>query len=434
MKQGLLVLILIALVAAGAAALDFGGTLDSATTVEQASETTLDEEATLAGWVRQKVGDALEIYARGSYTYTIDTPVLVDLDAAWFKGEWDKATGPTLLELTVGRFKTSDFSHLVLDHTIDGLETVFTYPSAVFRATAGYTGLVQKPRSDIVISKADARDIDRTGAVFAPPRLVGLFDVSLLNVAGSQTVKLAMLFQEDLRPEDGLKQEGDTAQDITRGGRLSTQYLGAFIGGPLGGGLYYDLYGYGNTGQMLSWMDSSLQYQYKPIAAFLAGGGLRFFGGPMSSVFGLRGILASGDEDARSVTEGNEDGLALGFVPISQTDRALVFSPQLTNLVVGEASYSLKPFDGLGIRALTDLQAVLTALVFARPTTGAASQADPASDSLYLGTEVDLVVNYRPFSDLGIALKGGVFLPGDALGEQRTDPEYLVGLLVSLSF
>ena len=434
---------LAAFLAVGAAAWDFGGSLDSASTAEQTDALALDEEATLAGWVRTRLGTSLELYARGSYTYTIDRPLLLDLDAAWLKGEWDKATGPTLLELTVGRFRAADFTKLVLNHTVDGVEAAFTYPNAVFRATTGFTGLIQKPVSDIVISRTDASDLDRASVVFAPPRLVGSFGVEVSDVLGGHSLRLAMLFQEDLRlDDDNVLEPGEETLDPTRGGRLSTQYLGAGLGGPLGGGLYYDLFAFGGTGQMLSYVEDSASgsgssYQYEPIVGVLAGAGVRYFAKPMSSVFGLRAVYASGDKDFQSPVEGNRDGWALAFVPISQSDRALVFSPQLGNLLMGEASFSVKPFEGMGIAALADLQVMLKALAFARPTTGPVSEGglDPASDAMYLGTEVDLTINYRPFSDLGIAINGGVFLPsGDAFVADRADPEFLVGLLVSLSF
>ena len=45
----------------------------------------------------------------------------------------------------------------------------------------------------------------------------------------------------------------------------------------------------------------------------------------------------------RSFIEGNRDGLATVFTTISQPELALLFSPRLGNLVLAEASYSLKP-------------------------------------------------------------------------------------------
>ena len=442
MKKLAFLLALASLAAGSTAALDFGGSIDSATTVEQADSLTLKEEATLSGWARLMLGKSLELYTRGSYTYTIDTPVLLDLDAGWLKGEWDTADGPSLFELTLGRFRASDFSRLVLDHTLDGFQLAFSYPNAVLRASAGFTGLIQKPRSDIVISKTDEADVNRAAVLFAPPRLVGSFGVELLNVLGSQSLKLAMLFQEDLRlDDDNVLEAGEENFFPNQGGLLDTQYLGAGLSGPLGGSLYYDLFVFGNTGQMLSYVEddesiTSSSYQYEPIVAFLGGAGVRYFAPVLSSVVGLRALYASGDEDAISVVEGNTDGWALAFIPISQSDRALVFSPQLGNLLVGEASFSIKPFGGLGVPALANLQAMVKVMVFGRPTTGPVSEGgiDPASDSMYLGSEVDVTINYRPFSDLGIALNGGVFLPGDAIHADRSDPEYVFGLLVSLSF
>ena len=60
-------------------------------------------------------------------------------------------------------------------------------------------------------------------------------------------------------------------------------------------------------------------------------------------------------------------------------------------------------------------------------------EVDPASDSKYLGTEIDGTVNFRPFSDLGASLALGVFLPmGGALTEQ--DVLFKGQLEISFSF
>jgi len=57
---------------------------------------------------------------------------------------------------------------------------------------------------------------------------------------------------------------------------------------------------------------------------------------------------------------------------------------------------------------------------------------DSASTALYLGTEADLRVNFRPLSDLGLSLTGGMFFPGAALSDKAL--RLLGRATVSISF
>ena len=155
-------------------------------------------------------------------------------------------------------------------------------------------------------------------------------------------------------------------------------------------------------------------YQYRPIFSFLGGGGIRYYREQaLFTTIGLRGLFSSGDRDYTSFIEGNSAGSATAFVPITSPVFGLVFSPQLGNLFLFELNYSIKPFSR---RDSTDLQTQLKVMTFFRPSTGVRSEGwiDPASNSLYLGTEVDGAVNFRPLSDLGLSLSMGVFIPGSA--------------------
>ena len=127
--------------------------------------------------------------------------------------------------------------------------------------------------------------------------------------------------------------------------------------------------------------------------------------------------------------EGNTAGASTIFVPISQETLGLAFQPQLGNLIIIDASYSLKP--------VTQLQLMAKVQSLLRPTAGAISALgiDPASDALYLGTEIDAIANFRPFSDLGLAFSLGFFLPnGSAFTGQASLPVLAGRLEVSLSF
>ena len=130
------------------------------------------------------------------------------------------------------------------------------------------------------------------------------------------------------------------------------------------------------------------------------------------------------------------------FVGLTPPSFGTVFSPRLGNLMVTDFSYSIKPFTRDGRNAIQEFQAELAALGFFRPTTGVISQGNAAStssDELYLGTEVDLRLNFRPFSDLGFSLSNGVFLPNNdgsdsALIEDAVGAEYQASLEATFSF
>jgi hypothetical protein len=198
--------------------------------------------------------------------------------------------------------------------------------------------------------------------------------------------------------------------------------------GPLAGALYYDLFGYFGTGRMLSYIGGA--YSYEWVVSGLLGGGLRYFREQwLSSSAELRLLLATGDEDfATSFIEGNRDGLATAFSTISQPELGLLFSPRLGNLILAEASYSLKP--------AAVLQTLLKATLFLRPVLGAVSDArvDSASSSRYLGTEIDLVARLRLFSDLGLAFTAAAFLPGSAFQAVYREPDFGGRIELSFSF
>jgi hypothetical protein len=171
--------------------------------------------------------------------------------------------------------------------------------------------------------------------------------------------------------------------------------------------------------------------EYASILSFLAGITLRYFIEEfLTSKVELGILIASGDEDFEAVPNGYYEGNTLEqatvFVPISRQQLAAAFSPRLGNLVIVDTGFSLKP--------LQNLQTSIKGLLFLRPTSGPIMDARSiSSDSKYLGTEFDGVVNFRPFSDLGTSLTLGLFLPaGGAFSNQ--DVVFKSQLEISFSF
>mgnify|MGYP006303492061 CR=1 FL=1 len=117
--------------------------------------------------------------------------------------------------------------------------------------------------------------------------------------------------------------------------------------------------------------------------------------------------LASFYEDSRTETPSL-------FIPVTAKPLTFVLAPTLGNMMVIGASYSLKPLSFMEGSVFADnLQAAIKLGVIARHKSGPASVSVPNTDSdkNYLGSEVDVSLSFRPFSDLGVSLTGGVFLP-----------------------
>jgi len=285
-------------------------------------------------------------------------------------------------------------------------------------------------------------DASNPAVMFATPRLLEVIQVVFPSVF-RQRLTLQVMAQEDMRDTaldlatpltTDLVQAGATVQDAARGGPVSTQYFGLGLDGGITSALFYDLSGYLETGQTLVYSGGA--YAPSSVLAFLATGGLRYYiPNLLFSVASAKFVFASGDQNATTVIEGSSAGVSAEFSPITRGTVAYVFSPQLTNVMIAEASYSLKPLAGLGAALADVLQAQAKADVFLRPTTGAISEPgiSAGNTELYLGTEVDLIVTARPFSDLGLAFTTGLFFPGSAFGASAA-VQYKAGLEATLSF
>lgn len=431
-KVLILSLVLATIVLCGASAFDWGGTVDNSTTIGftlSDANALLSHKDKLALWLVNQFNPSLKLTAQGSFTYVYedpkpDYPYLPDIDLLNLHGGVSlEANRISLLRYTVGRFVLSDFSDLVLSDGIDGLMLDWNTWLASVTLSVGYTGLHFDQTSDINISWADFNNT----ALLAPPRLIGLVSAEFPSLFLGQDLNATFVMQQDFRSKDEVLAEGPAAEVVEQGGRLSTQYLGIGLDGSLARSLYYRFFAFLGTGKSLSYIDS--EYQYAWILSTLIGTSLQYFNEKMLfSRVELRLLFASGDADfSYSVIEGNREGLATVFVPISQKDLALVFSPRLANLVLIETSYSIKP--------LSNLQTQLKGVVFLRPTAGPVSDLRVDGNSNYLGSEIDAIAKYRPFSDLGLALSIGLFFPGqEAFTAAEGDPEFRGRFEISFAF
>ena len=286
----------------------------------------------------------------------------------------------------------------------------------------GFSGLVQRPVSTIAMSKTDVSKQTDESVVWGSPRLVEMIEVMVPELFLRQDLKVTAIAQQDLRKAENL---------ATDGGKLSSQYFGAGLSGPLFSPLFYSTYFYLGTGS----------YQQASILSFLAGGRLRLYlTEALFSRIELRGLFSSGDATHPEFYEGSSSEISRMFVAISPPFFGLVFNPKLGNIWLMSLNYSLKPFSRTKSRVMQNFQSSIKSTAFFRSTAGAISEEgiDPDSSSLYLGTSVDGRIGFRPLSDLGAAVVFGMFIPnGAAAGpfvESSRSIEYLTRLELSISF
>ena len=259
-------------------AVEWGGTLDNTTTPTYSGtsqEVSFQQEDKLALWLEAEFNPRLSLIVQGSYTYSLDRPYLFDVDLLKFQGRFELSDS-SVLDLSLGRFRVSDFSALLFSDNLDGAQAAWRLPRANLSLAVGFLGLQLQPVSTVSMSWADRRADLNNDTIWAPPRLLEMLQVELPELFGRQTLTAALIAQQDLRNE-GILSEGPSGEFSNMGGRLSTEYLGVSLRGPLAGSLYYDLFGYLGTGRMLSYSAIDVAYSYEWILSGLVGGGLRYF-------------------------------------------------------------------------------------------------------------------------------------------------------------
>mgnify|MGYP006287245657 CR=1 FL=1 len=448
-KRFFLLLLLLLLSGSLLFALDWGGSVTNSTQYETQEEESDDDEFyqenTLSLYLSTPIGAKSEFAADAAYTYTTDRAFLLELRQAHVTRSVEPEAGPTQFQTRVGRFSSADPTGEVLRHTLDGIRLGFSFPAVDLELTAGYTGFLLQPSASVSLSKLDQAE-DEDEEFFAPSRLVGQIAASMPELFLGQNLEVALLFQEDLRnPDSGdLIEPGEDTLQPTQGGLVDTQYAVVSLDGPIQGNLFYTVYGIANTGRTLSFVEDQDSatgevYEYRPFLAGLFGLQLDYFmPGFLSSRASLFGRLGTGDEDYSSYTEGNTDGKATHFTPITALSAGEVFGIEPGNSAHLGVSYSVRPFAASPNGWLKRLQGELSAYSFFR-TAGkgvtSVSAVDSGTDETYLGSEFDFALRARPYSDFGIGLTTGLFVANSsALFDEANEVDFLVRLDASLSF
>jgi hypothetical protein len=127
-------------------------------------------------------------------------------------------------------------------------------------------------------------------------------------------------------------------------------------------------------------------------------------------------ILATGDDD-RGHTSNTFDGNVTGtddrsFNAFGLLNTGVAFSPPVSNLAMARVGFSTFPWPD--VPALRRLQVGADVFVFGKFESDAPID-EPTTADRYLGVEPDLFINWRLSSDVTLALRYGVFFPGEAI-------------------
>lgn len=398
-------------------AIDIGGSNANVSGLSDtySSKTSYLQQNEVSVWTEAEIGDYLKFALQGSYLFDLERPVFFDLDYLHLYGVGQ-------VSFNAGRFPVSDFTGLVLSHTLDGGRIKVALPFLTATVSVGYSGLVQKPVSTIIMSRSDVQDQSIDSKIFGSPRLIEIVEIELPELILRQDVTVSALLQQDLRSQ---------ADVVSGGGKVSSQYFGTGLSGPLFSSLYYSAYFYLGTGS----------YQNVTILSYLTGGRVRLYlEEALFSKVELSGLYSSGDADHVDFYEGSASGASLSFIPISRPTFGLVFSPQLGNIWLITLEYSIKPFSGTGSPVMENLQTSVKGIGYFRSTVGTISEEgiDPGSRDNYLGTEVDSRIGFRPLSDVGATLMFGVFIPNGTFSSpfltDKREVQYKGRLELSISF
>lgn len=380
MKKNLILISLLLLLPAALFSFDWGAVLDNTSTLNfgAGADAELAQRDKVSLWAEHFWSDGETQYMvlfNGFYLYTDERAYLFDTDRLEFRLKNAGLLGSgTVLDLSLGRFRFADTTATVLNHGADGISMDLDFSVMRVKTSIGYTGLQLKPENGVEMSAADTADGSDDDVYFAPKRLFEQLVLQFPELVPRQKLTVETLFQQDLREETADK--------------LNSVHATAKADGAIAGGFYYDISATGG------WDVSN------NVNGLMTAATLRYFAEQYLGSRASLGLILTGEN----------------FLTVSTPTFGLIYSPSEADLLRVALDYSMRPWADRLSPALRNLQFLAGLRYFAVPGDG------------YTGTELECGVNFRPASDFGASLKGGLWMPdgGDAQGLVRL--EFSLGL------
>lgn len=408
---------------------EFGGSVRSETTTSDTpDQDDLEHSDKLFLYLRGGDPERLDLLIRGSYEFNLDEAYQFDLSVLRAAGTvplGEPVYGA--LSYRAGRFSLSDAPRILISQRIDGAAASLELPNVQFRIAGGYTGLLFPDPAGLYVTATDLGEYEEDDDLLAPGKVIGLASTAFPELIGNHSLRLLGVAQLDTRDrlDDGEE-------------KLSTYYPAVVLDGPVSRSLFYTAGVAGGFGTLeretgdstesstLASGMGTLSVQYLPWS-------LNWF----NAELGVVG--ATGDESVESYLERDSGETLTQFVPLRSFGVGEVLAPDLANLVVPRLQLEVKPFVNAGSGVARNVGVSVAGYGYFRPTAGATSVSPgtPDSDTAYIGSETDLRVSFRPTSDVGLSLYGGLFFPNSAseapLGSDA-ESAWEAGAQLSVSF
>ncbi len=403
--------------------IDFGLSMDESVSIRNGD---LTNRFNTTLWSENDFGDKGQIEFQGIFSHSIisqpEFPYYFDINSLKYINTLEnKDEDQPQIIFSIGRYPIIDQTAFIIAHKLDGISIDFNYSLLKLYNSLSYSGLLWKLNSSISPSILDTYYLEKKNTVLASPRIIGLTGIAFPSLI-KQNLGIEFLYQIDMREEDHVIEDYQSYSSegipVEGGGMLDSYYVSL----KSKGSLFLPLFNYSfsyvyNGGRSMSRVTEDLKhYKYSEISAHLVNLKLeKYLPKVSNSLIKYNLLFSSGDNDFNGYQEGNFKDKSNNFVPLSLSLSGIVFSPTLGNILVNDISYSLTPIDNLSTE--------LKFLTFSRTTTGPISEdgINPNSNELYLGSELDFIVDYRPLSDLGLTLSTGFYFPS----EKVYDKDYL---------
>jgi hypothetical protein len=367
-----------------------------------------------------------QLFYEFSYEDEYMRPLVLDLDYLRYNGQFPGKDGSNLLmDINVGRFLFADPTGMVMDHTADGLSFAAYKPGIYFAFSAGYTGLLVSPRSNIRITSEDWADQDNEEEYyFGPRRMFGIMSVTFPHLKKLHTLSVFAAGQYDMG-------DPDDPNYMAAGGRtlMHTQYLGVSAERLYGRNLYGHFFLILQLSEVLP-PDNEMLLE----AGALLGFNWTYVREDWSNTQITFRILAAPPNYDLTIVSESPVGLS-GYVPISAPTLGAIVAPTCSNLGLAELGFSFRPFSETRQGPANRLQLGLIERAFFRTWNTGVNwiPVDPESDNPFLGLETEGGIIWRPWSDIGLGLTGAVFVPMGGVMDTE-DPLWAINLNFSVGF
>jgi hypothetical protein len=251
---------------------------------------------------------------------------------------------------------------------------------------------------------------------------------------GEQKPFVFVLDQRDYNKEQILASATDTSIIPTRFS-YNSHYIGIGSTGALTDRLSYGVEGVyeGGNGLSNSYFTSAQGFNSPatqtrdPIQAYAMDARLDYvIPGEHATRLGLDAILASGDHDRNSTTNtlgGNKPGSKdRAFNAFGLLNVGVAFAPPLSNLIALRMGASTFPLTESNL--FSHLQVGTDLFLFGKANSDAPID-EPSNDNTYLGFEPDLYFNWGITSDVTLATRYGIFVPGDGIAGDHKIRQFL---------